>query len=610
MAEEDLIFGKNRHFFGGIEPSNMKEFSLNVVDGSVQVVATLPDDTVVDGQTLCSVAGAVIRRKNNGFPKDEFDGELVINASDSLAFNDDVQADDRYYYAAFPYTTQGVYNRSKLNRAAINAVAMTVSAVATIKPSIELSFTIPDGFTGVVIRRGTTSFPATETDGEEVGTFTSSGTHSDTDVELGLIYLYSFFLYDASGMYLYDERNRLSVQSYSGDYIYGFDLTKATPNPSSRVVYPEDVENYGFTPAAMDFNTGKFNPGSWELSAGAYFMPKPCMLNYDGTVAYYLDPDDYTKKEDGTASDVANTAFGGNAMMEWPKIYTKRWESDDGVYHFRCSNRKIDDDWDCWCNYDRNSNIIEHFYTSIYLGSYSSNRVRSLSNAAISGNITADTEVNYAKANGNDWYTEVLADYLLILDLMVMISKSTDGQTAFGYGYFGPHNTGLADTKGLFYGASNGGFLKVFGMEDLWGYYGRRIAGLISQISSSDINTCTYLVKLTRGTHDGSTATDYNTTGNGYISAGSFAKAGGYIGSMLTTEYGRLPIAGGGSSTTYECDCYYANPSNAGTYYAIVGWDNMAFAGSGPFAVDLYYAPSAADSYIVASMSCKPLASA
>ena len=27
MAEEDLIFGKNRHFVGGIEPSNMLAFS-------------------------------------------------------------------------------------------------------------------------------------------------------------------------------------------------------------------------------------------------------------------------------------------------------------------------------------------------------------------------------------------------------------------------------------------------------------------------------------------------------------------------------------------------------------------------------------------------------
>ena len=46
MAEEDLIFGKNRHFFGGIEPSNMQAFSVAVGSGVVKVTATLPNDTV------------------------------------------------------------------------------------------------------------------------------------------------------------------------------------------------------------------------------------------------------------------------------------------------------------------------------------------------------------------------------------------------------------------------------------------------------------------------------------------------------------------------------------------------------------------------------------
>ena len=63
MAEEDLIFGKNRHFFGGIEPSNMLAFSVAVESGVVKVTATLPNDTVVNNQTLCTVEGAIIRRK-------------------------------------------------------------------------------------------------------------------------------------------------------------------------------------------------------------------------------------------------------------------------------------------------------------------------------------------------------------------------------------------------------------------------------------------------------------------------------------------------------------------------------------------------------------------
>lgn len=40
------------------------------------------------------------------------------------------------------------------------------------------------------------------------------------------------------------------------------------------------------------------------------------MLKSNGTVDCYLDPDDYTKKADGTASPISDVNFNGNAMME------------------------------------------------------------------------------------------------------------------------------------------------------------------------------------------------------------------------------------------------------------------------------------------------------
>lgn len=128
MAEEDLIFGKNRHFFGGIEPSNMIEFSASYdATGTVsraKVIAKLPADTVIDGQTLCSVAGAVIRKQVGAYPKDEFDGILVKNISaDETFFDEDVEIGNTYYYAAFPYTTQGVYNRNIANRSVCTIIA-------------------------------------------------------------------------------------------------------------------------------------------------------------------------------------------------------------------------------------------------------------------------------------------------------------------------------------------------------------------------------------------------------------------------------------------------------------------------------------------------------
>ena len=105
MAEEDLIFGKNRHFFGGIEPSNMLTFTAHgsTPQGQycVLITATLPNDTLVNEQTLCTVKGAIIRRKTTDYPKDEFDGDLVADIKESTTFLDfGLSSTGTYYYAA------------------------------------------------------------------------------------------------------------------------------------------------------------------------------------------------------------------------------------------------------------------------------------------------------------------------------------------------------------------------------------------------------------------------------------------------------------------------------------------------------------------------------
>nr|DAO73320.1 MAG TPA: major capsid protein [Caudoviricetes sp.] len=406
---------------------------------------------------------------------------------------------------------------------------------------------------------------------------------------------------------VYVKSNRTSVTPKKRDYLFGYDLVKATSSPTGRVTYPSDVDNAAFTPAAMNFSTGKFNYGGWAFDPGEKFMPRPCMLTYAGVVDHYLNPNDYTKKVNGTTSKVTDTSFGGNAMMEWPKIYTKRWESN-GVYHFRCSDTPQDDTWDCWCNYDRNNNQIDHFYTPIYFGSLVSGKLRSISGSANSVNTTAANEIAYAKANGNDWYTEVLADRLLLQDLLVMMARSTECQTAFGYGRCNSSNSiapGTMNSKGMFWGSNDKtSGVKVFGMENVWGNLWRRTAGWINANG-------TQKVKLTRGTHDGSIATDYNTDGNGYktiANATPAGSSGGYISSMKTEAFGRLPVNASGSSSTYEADGMWYN--NSQVNYAFVGgsWDSALLVG--PFSALLNAAASRSGSYSGAALSCKPLAAA
>lgn len=531
MAEEDLVFGKNRHFFGGIQPSVMRSFNaasnyqVSTSTARIKLTGKLPADTIIDGQTLCTVAGAVIRRSTDAYPETEFDGEQIADIKANMALSDpysfeitdeDVEIDTAYYYSAFPYTDQGVYCRNRMNR-----------------------------------------------------TFAKALTY---------------------------------------EYFYGYDLELNDTNPATRVTYPADVDNAGFAPAAMVLTSGgKFNYGSWNMDPGEKFMPRPCMITYSGEVTEYLDPDDYTKTVSGAASQVANTNYGGNAMMEWPKIYTKRWE-ENGVYHFRCSDIPIDEDYDCWSNYDKNNNEIPHFYTPIYFGSNVSGKMRSISGQSNYVNNTRNSEMNLARANGDGWTTEVLADRLLIQDLLVLMAKSTDTQGKYGSGRSASGNTsaigqGTMNTKGMFWGSNDQtSGVKVFGMENWWGNLWRGLAGWINANG-------TQKVKLTQGTHDGTTVGDYNFDGTGYLTvegATPVGTSGGYISEMKTKPYGRIPFQASGSATTEECDGLWFN--NGQVDYAIVGgsWCHALLAGA--FCALLAAAVSHTRPGIGAALSYKPLA--
>lgn len=392
-------------------------------------------------------------------------------------------------------------------------------------------------------------------------------------------------------------------------------------SPAAKVTYPAGSANENFTPAKMNFSTGEFEWGSWENTWIASCF-RPCMLKYDGTVDYYLDPDDYTKKEDGTASDVSNSAYAGNAMIEWGqngrRIYYKV-VPDSGsnvnatVY---IADGKPDDDYKDWSFINNQGVEVDHFYTPIYNGSEISSKLRSISGQTPVKSKTATQEMTLAKANNQTsnvlWLTEVMCDVILVNFLLLLIGKSTDTQTVFGNSNaWGSSEsdmkaTGGMNKKGLFYGenaesASNLG-VKVFGMEHWWGNQNRRYAGHVNVNSIQK-------VKLTYGTQDGSTVTGYNEDGNGYISTGVNAgSSSGYILDMLFSGDGYMvPKSQGGSETTHYPDYVYLTSS--GTYYAYRGGSCGGYRrDAGAFYVHLDYTASYSSWAIGSALSCKPLA--
>ena len=435
-------------------------------------------------------------------------------------------------------------------------------------------------------------------------------------------------------------RNILSERQ--AGIIYGFHIDGAESDPEDAVVYLEDA--VGMTPARMDYTNSKFDYGSWR---NAFFMPRPCMLKYDGTVDYYLDPNDYSKKEDGaTASDIADADYDGNAMMEWGRNGKKIWykivpDAEDAtsasVY---IADYQADEGFHAWSFINSEGNYVDHFYTPIYNGSLdSSGRLRSLSgkstlagsttsttNAAMAGyvinNRTAAQERTAARKNNENsaiWDTEVYADNILIELLLILISKSLDSQTAFGKGLTDSGSqtvndgftTGIHNAKGMFYGTNSGtagtpaNAVKVFGMENFWGFQWRRFGGLVN-----DKGTARY--KMTRGMQDGSNATDYVVSTNsadysGYLEGAAIPASisGTYIDAMNFDKNQFTPKTAAGSSSTHYCDGLWTN--NNQVDFAFRGGGSDSSLRCGAFSLGLNYSASFAYWFFTASLSCKPL---
>lgn len=497
-----------------------------------------------------------------------------------------------------------------------NIVASKGNAMAT------LTWTDPDdiSYEGVVLAKwgGTIvvqkagSVPTSKDDGTVIFTETTRNQHKTSPLTISNLtndttYYFGVFPYTDNGMYNYDASQVVSVTPKAAYTVYGMHINGAESNPANMITYLSDCANAGFTHTAkMNFSTGKFDWGDW---ANAFFIPKSCMLKYNGIVDYYLNENDETKKVDGTASDVGNTSYGGNAMMEWGQLWWKLVPDSNGNgTNFYIADAKVDNTYHAYNNIDCNGHINKHFYTPKYFGSNISSKLRSISGAANSVSTTVQQEIDLAKANNQDtnnpiWYTEVYADRLLINLLLVMMAKSMNTQAVYGAGRCDSSSAidnGTMNGKGMFWGSQDKtSGVKVFGMENWWGNLWRRVAGYMNL--SNVIYT-----KLTYDTSDGSTVKGYNLTGSGYVRQGVISgSSGGYISAMTYTSIAIVPKTTSGSDTTYYADgCWFSS----GTMYACVGgsWDDSSLVGA--FYGFLHSPVSFAAASIGAALSCKPVA--
>lgn len=468
----------------------------------------------------------------------------------------------------------------------------------------------------VVIRRKLGSVPQNENDGDLVKTverkdFGGQVNYWYTDISftpnMNDTYYYKAFPISTMGFANASTQNEVSIKA-KDHYLFGFKIDQNESDPMYMISYIED--NAKFRSAYMNYEQDKFHYGDWEDS---WFIKgiKPCMLYYNGTVAYELDPNDYTKKKDGTNSDVANQNFQGNTMVGIPKVYWKIDNNGDDTANIYFSDKKVDEDFVCWSHIDNNGNEIPYCYMPAYNGSNVNNVLRSLSGFEPEEMKTETIEFAYVNANNKTkdkiWNTEVLSDWIMINMLLLLIGKSTNTQETYGVGNsisVTVNASGLMNSKGLFWGDMSGATgVKVFGIENWYGNISRYISGWINYYGTQKI-------KMTYGMQDGSNTNGYNFDGTGYIEIFNATPEGdsngGYISKIKFTEYGVIPVYNFGSSTTYFCDAFWFD--NEQIAHAIIGGDNTYGMANGIFTSLLN--DGIADYYfnIGLSISCKPLA--
>ena len=407
--------------------------------------------------------------------------------------------------------------------------------------------------------------------------------------------------------------------------VYGFILDMDESDPDSMIKYTDDNEFY--TPARMDFTNDTFDYGDW---ANAWFIKecKPCILNFDGTVECYLDPDDYnyscTWNDDGTYTrgsqvDIDENCVG-NVMVEMPPIQVEintdhprkpifRFYDSPELHNVHASEAL---------------SINTPFYLAAYEGTDDGSKIRSISGQnpcerLLINNAFAE-HIEKCRANNvsddNRWDIGTFSERMLITLLLMLIGKSTNSQAVFGHGNNGYVQidtdngysetliysarrgtysitfddgvtyrseeylwTGTMDNRGLFWGSSASSLgVKVFGIENFWGNIAKRLQGLIidSINSASDPMVFKYKIGRTASANDIISGSGYSSlSGISYDSTEDSGSA--WFIDMYVGKFGLLPknkSESHGSSSTYYCDRCTVNNPIYGVLYLNAGGEN------------------------------------
>lgn len=246
------------------------------------------------------------------------------------------------------------------------------------------------------------------------------------------------------------------------DGVYGFIEYNAILAPASRIEYIG--ANLNYTPLTVNKTTGEATLNSWG-NFPFLVANKPYMVKSDGTPDYRLDENDYTLREDGTASDVANADYDGGAFSWAMKIYKQEYMvGTDRYVLFSFAPR---DGFEAVGFIDPDGNELEGVWIPMFNGHIDAKGVM----RSISGTQSAYSKTTAQEKAAIDLVSDRAKFFggpivNTIVDLLIMWAKTTNLQSAYGDGNMSGYVSTLSPTYGVlenavvsggqFYGTSDG----------------------------------------------------------------------------------------------------------------------------------------------------------
>ena len=347
---------------------------------------------------------------------------------------------------------------------------------------------------------------------------------------------------------------------------------------------------------------------SWDYATDTYIrtgakgytaiqsLMRRCVVKADGTVNYYLNPDNSNFKEDGTPSVL--TGADGNVMVEIPKHYIKV-ETVGNVDSLNVSltpeaGYVLDPAFLKW----NGTAMIEvpYRYFRAYEGFVSGGKLLSVSGVAPTRTQTIATFRTQAMANGAGWHltdwnllnTIKRLCYIEFFDFIVTKYLGNGNDTGSDFGITTGQSNALGNRSSN--STHNDKYMSYRGIENMY-------ADVWEFVDGVNINNYQFYVNSKYSTFQSDVFT------GDYVAKGPITVAG-VSNSLIkrcavSVDGGFIPTVVGGSTTTFYGDALW---STTGAGIAFYGGSAINGASGGLGALDAHYASAGSDANIGAAV--------